>query len=80
MCSAVMIVGLATATIVESSMIMKKPSIIAHSAAHGLPERLSPATRLVAVLICRTSIRPPRQVSHESSPHYSRSAHRFALR
>jgi hypothetical protein len=38
-------------------MIMKKPSIIAHSAAQGLPARLSPATRLVAVLIYRTSFR-----------------------
>jgi hypothetical protein len=36
---------------------MKKPSIIAHSAAQGFPEKLSPATRLVAVLMSRTSFR-----------------------
>ena len=30
-----MMLGLATATIVESSKIMKKPTIIAHSACHG---------------------------------------------
>src|SRR3954464_13752787 len=55
-----MIVGLATATMVESTMIMKNPSIIAHSAAQGFPEKLSPVIRLVAVLIDRTSFRLPR--------------------
>ncbi|WP_231748898.1 hypothetical protein [Mycobacterium sp. M26] len=30
-----MMLGLATATIVESTRIMKKPTIIAHSACHG---------------------------------------------
>ena len=33
-----MMVGLAMATIVKSSMIMKKPTIIAHSACQGFPE------------------------------------------
>src|ERR1700712_605690 len=69
-----MIVGLATATMVESTMIMKKPSIIAHSAAQGFPEKPSPVTRLVAVLMYRTSFRLPRISRAGSSPHYSRCA------
>ena len=41
-----MMVGLATATMVESIMIMKKPIIIAHSAFQGFPESCArPATR-----------------------------------
>ena len=34
-----MIVGLATATIVASTRIMKKPTIMAHSAFHGFSGR-----------------------------------------
>jgi hypothetical protein len=74
-----MIVGLATATMVESTMIMKNPSIIAHSAAQGFPEKLSPVIRLVAVLIDRTSFRLPRISRAGSSPHYSRCAARCDL-
>jgi hypothetical protein len=53
-----MMVGLATATMVESTMIMKKPIIIAHSAFQGFPELDGDGG--VAVLICppRFSSRP----------------------
>ena len=36
MFSATMMLGLATATMVESTRIMKKPTSMAHSAGHGL--------------------------------------------
>lgn len=37
-----MMLGLATATMVESTRIMKNPTTIAHSAGHGLPTPVSP--------------------------------------
>src|ERR1700759_1417217 len=37
MCRSVMMVGFAIATMVESTMIMKNPIIIAQSACHGFP-------------------------------------------
>ncbi|GFG67331.1 hypothetical protein MKUB_48210 [Mycobacterium kubicae] len=53
---------------VESTMIMKKPTIIAHSACHGLPRYLSPVSGFVAVVIYTPFLLPSRLwVAQESS-------------
>ncbi len=54
-----MMVGLAMATTVESTMIMKKPIIIAHSAFHGFSRRTSPGDRGVGVVICPHLVSAP---------------------
>src|SRR5581483_9129577 len=50
-----MMLGLATATIVESSRIMKKPTIIAHSASQGFPALI----RLVTKALPTRRMSPP---------------------
>jgi hypothetical protein len=71
-----MMVGLAMATMVESTMIMKKPIIIAHSASQGFPCGAAPGDRGAGVVICPHLISAPHDAAGDARAAHGQDRHR----